>query len=237
MERGGLEPGAAPPPGTVAVMQPYFFPYLGYYRLFAAAETFVILDEVQFPRRGRVHRCECPGPDGTPEWLTLPLARQPRETPIKDLRFAAQARDALDLRLSRFRWLHDARGCLGERIRSHLGAPLADVASFLETGLAIVGEILRLPARVTRSSDLAIDPTLRGEARIIAIARALGARTYVNASGGRALYRPEAFRRAGMDLRFLAPHAGTRHSMLFRLLTQDPAALAREVCENTRLEI
>jgi len=74
---------------AVAVMQPYFYPYAGYFRLLAAAEIFVIFDDVQFPRRGRVHRCEVPRPVGGSnsalEWLTLPLARQPRDTLIKDL--------------------------------------------------------------------------------------------------------------------------------------------------------
>jgi hypothetical protein len=46
----------------IAVMQPYFFPYAGYFRLLQAADHFVLLDCVQFPRRGRVHRTQVPGP-------------------------------------------------------------------------------------------------------------------------------------------------------------------------------
>jgi WbqC-like protein family len=41
---------------TVAIMQPYFLPYAGYSRLFAATDLFVVYDCVQFPRRGWVHR-------------------------------------------------------------------------------------------------------------------------------------------------------------------------------------
>jgi hypothetical protein len=41
---------------TVAVMQPYFLPYPGYFRLFAAADQVALFDCVQFPRRGWVHR-------------------------------------------------------------------------------------------------------------------------------------------------------------------------------------
>ena len=69
----------------VAVMQPYFFPYAGYFRLFAAVDEFVIFDCVQFPRRGRVHRCEVPRSGAGREWLTLPLARQPRDVLIRSL--------------------------------------------------------------------------------------------------------------------------------------------------------
>ena len=60
----------------VALMQPYFFPYAGYFRLFAAVDTFIIYDCVQFPRRGRVHRVEVPGPDGNAH-VADPAARLP----------------------------------------------------------------------------------------------------------------------------------------------------------------
>ena len=58
----------------VAVMQPYFYPYMGYFQLLAAVDLFVVFDSVQFPRRGRVHRCEVPDGLSGARWLTLPLA-------------------------------------------------------------------------------------------------------------------------------------------------------------------
>ena len=45
-------------------MQPYFVPYAGYFRLFAASDLFVIYDCVQFPRRGWVHRNKMFAADG-----------------------------------------------------------------------------------------------------------------------------------------------------------------------------
>ena len=58
---------------TVAIMQPYFYPYAGYFRLFARADLFVVYDCVQFPRRGWVHRNRLTGADGQLQWLTLLL--------------------------------------------------------------------------------------------------------------------------------------------------------------------
>jgi hypothetical protein len=57
---------------TVAIMQPYFFPYAGYFRLLAASDLFVIYDCVQFPRRGWVHRNKLVDASGEARWLTLP---------------------------------------------------------------------------------------------------------------------------------------------------------------------
>src|SRR5689334_2859030 len=79
------EPGARGSGWTVAVMQPYFFPYAGYFRLFAQVDEFISFDCVQFRRRGRIHRTEVPGPGGSLQWLTLPLAYAPRETLIRDV--------------------------------------------------------------------------------------------------------------------------------------------------------
>lgn len=68
----------------VAIMQPYYFPYAGYFRLFAATDLFVFLDDVQWNRRGRVHRREVT--KGI--WDTLPIKKTDRDTTmIKDLRW------------------------------------------------------------------------------------------------------------------------------------------------------
>jgi WbqC-like protein family len=218
--------------GTFAVMQPYFFPYAGYFCLLATAETFVIFDDVQFPRRGRVHRCEVPGPDGTLEWLTLPLARQPRDTLIGDIAFAAGARATLDRRLARLPWLSRASGSWADRVRAHLCGPLTHPSAFLEDGIRLVAE---LRPRLLRSSTIDIDRSLRGADRIIAIGKALGGRTYVNAPGGRALYDAAAFRREGMELTFLAPYEGPPGSILPALMG-DIDALRLEVRRSTSIE-
>ena len=41
---------------TLAIMQPYFFPYIGYWQLINAVDTFVIYDNIQFSKKGWFHR-------------------------------------------------------------------------------------------------------------------------------------------------------------------------------------
>src|SRR5437764_15470200 len=84
---------------TVAIMQPYFVPYAGYFRLLAASDLFVIYDCVQFPRRGWVHRNQIPDAHGRAAWLTLPLAKAPQEVLIRDLAFPEAAEAMLAERL------------------------------------------------------------------------------------------------------------------------------------------
>ena len=210
-------------------MQPYFYPYAGYFRLFAVVETFVIFDDVQFPRRGRVHRCQVPGPDGAAEWLTLPLARPPRDILIKDLAFCADARQPLDRQLSRLSWLGRAAGPSADRVRAHLSGPLGPPVAFLEQGLRLVADILGLSAQIVRSSSFRLDPSLKGQARVIALAQALDARIYVNPPGGRALYDPEVFSRRGLELRFLTPYRGAFDFFLPALVQREPETLRADI--------
>jgi len=209
----------------IAVMQPYFFPYAGYYRLFAQVDEFVLFDCVQFPRTGRVHRSEvAPG-----SWLTLPLARQSREVLIRDLEFAPGARAEFDRRLAALPWLAQAHGDVAEQLRAYLRAPLPGVVDFLETGLKLVNSLLGIDTPILRSSSLVIPPELRGQERIIAIARARDARTYLNPPGGRALYQPEAFADAGLALEFLPDYEGPHRHLLPALARGDAPAIAAEM--------
>jgi hypothetical protein len=210
-------------------MQPYFFPYGGYYRLFANAGYFVIFDCVQFNRRGRVHRCEVPAPTGMPEWLTLPLARQPREVLIRDLVFAENARGTFNRRLERHTWLKEGKGPLARSVLDHLYSPLEGVVDFLEAGLRLVAEALCLPARILRSSSLAIDTGLKGQDRVIAAVKAVGGSGYLGSPGGRGLYSPAVFADAGITLSFLRPYERGIFQMLPSLVSSDPEDLRSQI--------
>jgi hypothetical protein len=215
-------------PFTIAIMQPYFIPYAGYFRLFAASDLFVIYDCVQFARRGWVHRNRLVDASGAERWLTLPLEKAPQNVLIRDLRFAPDAAALLAQRLHPFPSL--ASDCEGARpiveaLRNVQGRPV----DYLERLLKCVVNHLGLPWNVIRSSTLNLPPSLRGQYRILEIARQLGARRYVNAPGGRRLYDPVGFSNAGVDLCFLPEYQGPNVSILKRLIDEDQENLARDI--------
>jgi hypothetical protein len=216
----------APRPFTVAVMQPYFVPYAGYFRLFAAADLFVVYDCVQFPRRGWVHRNKLVDASGAARWLTLPLAKAAQDVLIKELRFPAGAASILAERLRPF-------GLEAAPADHPVLATLRDVADtpsiYLERLLASVAGHCGLPWNVVRSSTLGLAHDLHGQARILEIARRVGAERYVNPPGGRTLYDAATFEGAGLELRFLADYQGPKVSILQRILRETPQALADEI--------
>jgi len=213
---------------TVAIMQPYFIPYAGYFRLFAASDLFVVYDCVQFPRRGWVHRNRLVDRNGALRWLTLPLRSAPQDVLIRDLQFTSDAQMLVTQRLRPFDVAADdqegARG-LVDAIRRVQGSPVDYIARTLD----YVVDYLGLPRNMIRSSALGVPPSYRGQDRILEIARRVGASRYINAPGGRSLYDPAAFDGAGVELRFLPDYSGPLTSILSRILAEPREQIAEEV--------
>ena len=220
---------------TIAVMQPYFFPYAGYFRLFAAADTVVMFDCVQFPRRGWVHRNRFTLASGQTDWLTLPLLKSDRSARIDQLHFPPDVRPRLQAGMRRFPLLERALqtgNAIAERV---LDIPDADTAAYLCRNVAGVAASLDFAKPVVRSSSLGIDPELHAQDRVLAIVKALGGTRYVNPPGGRELYDRASFSAQGVDLRFLTPYGSSNDSILSRLLIEPPAAIRDEIVRETIL--
>lgn len=215
-------------PHTVAIMQPYFIPYAGYFRLFAASDLFVIYDCVQFPRRGWVHRNRLLDAAGIEQWLTLPLEKAPQSVLIQELRFPQNAAAILADRLHSFplvgRNPAEVEPIL-RALRDVDGYPVDYIARLLERIVAYLG----FPWTVLRSSTLAVPQSFRGQDRILEIARRVGARRYLNSPGGRSLYDATVFADAGVELSFLPDYHGPTASILTRILREIGSELASDI--------
>lgn len=194
----------------VAVMQPYLFPYLGYFQLLGAVDHFVALDDAAFIKQGWINRNRILAA-GEPERFTVPLSgassnRQIREVRASPSRYPAWRRKFL---LSLRQHYGTAPGFtatleLVERVlpEDAGGAPISTLA--VRSLVAVMDHVGR-PVDVSLSSEHGVGVDLRGADRVVAICRSLGATEYVNSPGGRALYRPEEFVRHGIRLAFLVP--------------------------------
>lgn len=216
---------------SIAIMQPYFVPYLGYFRLFRQTDLFVIYDCVQFPRRGYVHRNQVPDLNGDPLWLTLPLRKCDQKTAIHDLQWREQDCAEFVEKIQRLSSQWPLQ--IAENIRTDwlklLGDVECSVVDYLERTLEFVCSQLDLHFNVIRSSSLGIDQELKGQARILEICSKIGATRYVNSPGGRDLYRVEDFARRGIELEVLSPFDGSYWSMAYRLLTEVKPHLIAEL--------
>jgi hypothetical protein len=191
----------------VAVMQPYLFPYLGYFQLLAACDAFVAFDDVQYIRRGWVNRNRI-AVAGAPAWVSLPVTAAPRDAAIAQCSYAAH-----DRRFGQFlRQVAAAYRAAPyrERVLELLEEAFAfgdlNVARFNVNALRVVSSHLGVDTPVHVASGFGNACGLRGEARILDICTHLRATEYVNPIGGTALYDAAHFASCGIGLRFLQPH-------------------------------
>lgn len=217
----------------VTIMQPYFYPYAGYYRLFAAADVFVAYDCVQFPRRGWVHRNRLSNFNGEDQWLTLPLEKGDRDkTRICDLVFSENAKALMEEQMRRFPCLIDLA-----MKEPELAEILSDFsitpAQYLVRGLEWSTERLGLNRPIIMSSSLNVPEAIKGQDRIIEIVKRVNAKHYINAPGGVELYDERAFEDAGLTLTFFPDYVGSYKSVLQRFICENTADITQELLQNT----
>lgn len=194
-------------PRSVAIMQPYAFPYLGYFCLIEASDDFVFLDDVNFIPRGWIHRNRILI-NGAPYRFTIPLADASQNTAIRDVRLSGFA-------VFRTRFLRQLEQAYARA--PHFESGIAYVESVLapetemvsELAIRSIEEFYRATGEsrsfVRASESFADTRARRGAGRLIAIAQQVGARRYVNLPGGSALYDPVEFAAQGVALRFVKP--------------------------------
>lgn len=212
----------------VAVMQPYFFPYLGYFQLLHSVDIFIFFDCVQFPRRGWVHRNQFTMKNGVVDWLTLPIIKGSRdETRIMDLKFKENSAEILKSQFEKTQIFESFRNF--PELYQLILDTREDVSSYLCSNVAFLCQKLGIEVQFLRSSLFDVPLELKGQDKILFILRELGAGTYLNLSGGAKLYSPRDFKRWGIDLQILDQYDGPKLSVLERFIKEGADSLREEL--------
>ena len=221
---------------SVAVMQPYFFPYTGYYRLFKESDIFVLYDSVQFPRRGYVHRNRFRNAKKKLDWLTLPLKKSPQGTLIRDLEFVDQAQREFLTRTTKFPGLNKflfgpSNNDLFTELKSSILNFDRSVTDYLYDTLVRTTELTGLNTCFEKASCINMKAGVSRSENIIEIVKQVGGTHYVNLQGGKQLYQVTAFRDAGISLEFLPAYEESIDSVLQILLESGTENLKRMILQ------
>lgn len=187
----------------LAIMQPYFLPYIGYFQLIAAVDVFVIYDNVKYTKKGWINRNRLLQ-NGRDVMFSLPLKGASDYLTIGERELAADFnRDKL---LGQFKGAYqhapyfEQTFPLFERV---VRFEQPNLFRFLHHSIAQVCGHLGIGTEIRVSSGIDIDHGLKGQDKVLALCAAMGADLYVNAIGGVDLYSKEAFRERGVELRFI----------------------------------
>jgi len=192
----------------LAIMQPYFFPYLGHFALIAAVDEWIVFDVTQYTRKSWINRNRVLRPGGGWQYISIPLKNSSihiriSEAEVADL--ANQARHVLG-KISHYKKHapYYARVC--DIVRSAFADAVSDSLVALNVrSLRAVCDYLGLPFRYRICSQLGLDlpDRLHPGGWAPWIAGKLSADTYINPSAGHELFDPAEFARQKVTLRFL----------------------------------
>jgi hypothetical protein len=192
------------PINTLGIMQPYFFPYLGYFDLINCSDRWIVFDTVQYIRHGWVNRNRIHHPQKGDLYILVPLKKQPRETAIKDV-LIADDQDWKSRILGQFNHYKKTAPYFRETY-----AFLEDCFSITETSLSRLNTMilqktcarLGIPFQFEVFSDMNLElGKIEGPGDwALRISQALQAREYVNPPGGVSLFDADKFRAANIKL-------------------------------------
>lgn len=190
-------------------MQPYYYPYIGYFELIKSVDKFVFLNNVQYIRRGWVNRNRIRW-NNTWKYLTVPIVKCSRSTLIENIKISGDEwkRDHL------ISIIYSYNNVINHPIVQHLASLTTNsLCELLMDTLQHTAQFLGLKTEFLDSRNYPSDR--RKQYLLIDICKQLGATTYVNAPGGVSLYDPADFEQEKIKLEFLPP---TKHENKFSIL-------------------
>ena len=187
-------------------MQPYLFPYIGYWQLISCVDKFVVYDDVNYIVRGWINRNNILV-NGTSKLLTLSLSKSSCNKLINEIEIA-------ECTGTKQVFLHQVECNYRKSPQFTHVFPMLEsivlykennIARYIMNSLRVISEYLRIRTEFLFSSEIQKNNALRGDDKIAHICEILHADTYVNPCGGMDIYHEIKFSSRNIQLLFLRP--------------------------------
>ena len=185
----------------LGIMQPYFMPYIGYWQLLAAVDTYVIYDDVNFIKKGWINRNNILV-NGAKQLFTISLEGVSQNKLINEILIVddfVKLRKTISMAYCKAPYHNETM----ELLDQIFAFESKNLAKFLENSIRLVADYTGFNTEIILSSEIKKNNSLKGQDKILEICRKLGADTYYNAIGGQELYSKNDFDAAGIDLKFV----------------------------------
>lgn len=196
-------------------MQPYYYPYVGYFELIKTVDKFVFLNNVQYIRRGWVNRNRI---RWNVDWkyLTVPIVKCSQSTLIEDIQISGkdwQTQHLMDLNYSY------EEACNHSAFQYLASLETNSLCDLLMQTIKHTSNLLGIKTEFIDSRDFPTERTK--QYRLIDICKQIGANIYVNAAGGADLYQKSDFEQEGISLEFIKPTTNENKLSILDLLLHD----------------
>lgn len=189
---------------SIAIMQPYFLPYIGYWQLIHAVDRFIIYDDVNYIMRGWVNRNRILS-NSMPNYITVPLQQASQNKRICDISIEAspvwrnKMIKSIENTYRKAPYFTEVFPIV-DKLINHETDKLSD---YLAYQLQMLSIFLSIKTEFVLTSRCYENAQLSSQERILDICKRELATTYINPLGGHMLYNTESFQNEGIDLRFI----------------------------------
>lgn len=185
----------------IAIMQPYLFPYLGYYQLMNAVDAFIIYDDINFIKKGWINRNRILL-NNADFMFTIILNGASQNKKINEIQVGGNNHKLITTIENAYRkapYFNEVYPL----ITNILLYPETNLAKYVTNSLKATNRYLGINVPIIFSSEIEKDTFLKGDDKIIDICKRLKASTYINAIGGKELYSKQKFVENGLILKFI----------------------------------
>ena len=188
----------------LGVMQPYLFPYLGYWQLVNTVDKYIILDDVTFIKQGYINRNNILV-QGKAQAFNIQVKDISSNKLIKDHflnpdpRWKKKLLKTIEQSYRKAPQFETVFPLISDCIRYEE----QNLAKYLAYSIRSIGNFLGINTEIVMNSDADSGSESTGSERIVDLCMEHGATEYINSIGGQSLYSKEHFASKGIDLRFL----------------------------------
>jgi WbqC-like protein family len=194
----------------VAIMQPYFMPYVGYFALIAKSDKFILFDTPQFIRHGWIERNKISKPNGESLYIKVPLEKHSRDTAILSVKinnfenwqgkilaqlipYRKKAKNYSQIIIL----LNEIFSFKTESIVALNYFALQNICNYLE---------ITTPISIWSELNIEIEEVDTPDEWALNICKALNAKSYYNPEGGLTFFNKDKYDNVGIDLKFMRMH-------------------------------
>lgn len=186
-------------------MQPYFFPYIGYFQLFKEIDEFIIYDRIKYTKKGWINRNRILTTNGV-DHISLPIKKD------SDFLYVYERSLSDSWEKEKIKLINKLKNSYNKApfFKEHFPIVLEclnqeekNLFEFIFNTIKIINSFLDLKTPIIKYSELNINDELKGQDKVIEICKKVDAKIYVNPIGGVSLYSKENFNNENIKLNFL----------------------------------
>ncbi len=189
----------------LAIMQPYFFPYIGYFQLINSVDEFIMYDNIQYTKKGWINRNRILV-NGKDQLITLPIKKDSDYLDVVERELSESWSKDKDKMIniikssySKAPHFHEVFSLISQCLNNFE----KNLFKFIYDSIVLINNYLEIKTPIVISSTIDTDHTLKSQDKVLSLCKVQNADVYINSIGGVELYDKTIFKQNGIELNFI----------------------------------